>query len=104
MLHYSFMLFNEQNGTRPLKDIQDMMQQNLSKTNPVHTAKAKAFDLANAIPNSLVSSNSGFNSVRPTLSDRNKGTCQFHKRCCSTRTSQLLLRKLKIRVTNLTLL
>jgi hypothetical protein len=32
------------------------MQQNLSKTNPVHTTKAKAFDLANAIPNSLVSS------------------------------------------------
>ena len=31
------------------------MQQNLSKTNPVHTTKAKAFDLANAIPNALVS-------------------------------------------------
>jgi len=31
------------------------MQQNLSKTNSVHTTKAKAFDLANAIPNSLVS-------------------------------------------------
>jgi hypothetical protein len=57
MLGYSMLLFNEQNGTRPVKDIaiQELMQQNLSKTNPVHTTKAKAFDLANAIPNSLVS-------------------------------------------------
>jgi len=55
MLHYSFLLFNEQNGTRPIKDIHEAMQ-NLSKTNPVHMAKAKAFDLANAIPNNLVSS------------------------------------------------
>lgn len=57
MLSYSMILFNEQNGTRPIKDIAlyELMQQNLSKTNPVHTTKAKAFDLANAIPNSLVS-------------------------------------------------
>jgi len=40
-----------------MKDIHDMLQQNLVKTNPVHTAKAKAFDLANAIPNNLVSKN-----------------------------------------------
>jgi hypothetical protein len=36
--------------------MQELMQQNLAKTNPVHTTKAKAFDLANAIPNSMVGS------------------------------------------------
>jgi len=58
MLSYSLLLFNEQNGTRPIRDtaMQELMQQNLAKTNPVHTTKAKAFDLANAIPNSMVGS------------------------------------------------
>jgi len=45
-----------------------MMQQNLSKTNPVHTAKAKAFDLANAIPNSLVSYSSEVNFITGVFS------------------------------------
>ena len=68
MLHYSFMLFNEQNGTRPIKDLHEIMQQNLSKTNPVHTAKAKAFDLANAIPNSLVSQSRKVDFIKGVLS------------------------------------
>lgn len=57
MLNYSNLLFNEQNGTRPIKDlaVHELLQQNLSKTNPVHTTKAKAFDLVSAIPNHLVS-------------------------------------------------
>ena len=53
MLSHSVMLWNEQNGTRPLKDLanQSQMTAALSKTNPVYQNKAKAFDLVSPAPN-----------------------------------------------------